>query len=96
MKTCEIAGCERELVVRGYCMAHYQRYRKGKRDAEMEQPIVSYRNALKKIPCFFEACNEPAAFHGRCKKHYQSAYNRKYYLKNKERIKARRKLAKLN
>ena len=91
MKTCKIAGCERDSVVCDYCMAHYQRYRNGKRGAALDQPIEEYRNALKKIPCFFESCNELAVIHGCCKKHYQASYNHEYYLKNKERIKARRK-----
>ena len=66
MKTCSVAGCERQAVTRGWCHAHYQRWaRTG--DVLAERPIGRQVNAQ----CAIAGCPRDAIARQLCRTHYR-------------------------
>lgn len=76
MKTCSIAGCEREVHSRGYCKSHYEKFRKygnplaskPKEEWVKDAPFVSRKDSP---ICSIEGCENPVQARGWCSKHYK-------------------------
>lgn len=69
-KQCKQAGCDRDAVTAGFCVAHYRRHRTG---ADMSQPIKTYRKFGRdkgRGPCGVEGCERPGFARGLCGMHY--------------------------
>lgn len=63
-RTCSIDGCDRRHFGRGYCNAHYKRWRKG-------LPMDGSRPPKAQRFCSVPECGQPVDALGWCKKHYQ-------------------------
>lgn len=61
---CKIKGCKREYRAKGYCVAHYRKWRQG------EYGVARYKT------CSSMDCRKPAVLnkHGLCEEHFQSYY----------------------
>lgn len=63
---CTVVGCFRKPKCRGYCLAHYQRWKRGKQvDAPMRGRISRER------PCEQFGCSRKQVARGLCGTHYQ-------------------------
>jgi len=66
--TCSIEGCERLVKTRGWCGAHYKRWKRhGDPLGGRKPPENPYNGAL----CSVEGCNEPAVKRTWCSTHYR-------------------------
>jgi len=72
-KSCQIASCKREYRAKGYCTAHYRKWRQG------SFGVARYKT------CGAMDCRKPMGVnrHGYCEEHYQN-----YYVKGMEVAKA--------
>lgn len=61
-KACQIQGCKRPYRAKGYCVVHYQKWRRG--EIEGERP--RYRT------CREENCRKPTHKAGLCEAHYSA------------------------
>lgn len=68
---CQCPGCGRNAIAKGYCVAHYQRFRKTG-DAKPDVPIQSREGGT----CTIEGCTEPTVGRKMCKAHYYQLYFR--------------------
>lgn len=61
---CKIKGCKREYRSKGYCVAHYRKWRNG------QYGIARYKT------CNSNDCRKPMTLnrHGLCEDHYQKLY----------------------
>lgn len=66
IECCKIKGCKREYRAKGYCTAHYRKWRQG------EYGVARYKT------CHSSECRKPMGLnrHGFCEEHFQ-----KYYVK---------------
>lgn len=62
MRFCEVEGCERPHVARGFCDAHYRRVQKGK---DPHSPVASRRRRNCSL------CDNSHFARGYCEKHYR-------------------------
>ncbi len=60
---CRVEGCKRPYRAKGYCVTHYQTWRRG----EMEGHKARYHR------CSKEACRKPAGRYGFCDEHRKKA-----------------------
>lgn len=73
--SCQLAGCTREVVTRGWCNRHYKRWLEG-RDVAAERPAVvaDFRQSIPVIqadlPCASDGCHRRARSRGLCQSHY--------------------------
>ena len=56
---CRVEGCKRPYRAKGYCVSHYQKWRRG----EMEGHHARYKT------CSKEGCRKPAGQWGVCDEH---------------------------
>ncbi|WP_165873021.1 HNH endonuclease [Nocardioides jejuensis] len=77
---CSIEGCDQPPKVRGWCGAHYQRWRRFG-DPEFFPPQVD-------TSCTVEGCGKPTNARGFCSSHYYRwhTYGDPLYSKNKPRV----------
>lgn len=61
-KTCSISGCRERAIARGWCQAHYQRWRKH------GDPLTTKRKPRAK--CSVGGCDAWAHGHGYCRRHW--------------------------
>ena len=66
MKTCSIEGCERKHQARGWCLAHYKKWKR------WGDPLLSADRIprVNKI-CSIEGCAQPVECRGWCNAHYK-------------------------
>lgn len=64
--TCAADGCDRDAKSRGWCHAHYQRWKR-LGDVQAEVPILE-RGVER--PCRVDACQQRVQAHGLCGSHY--------------------------
>jgi hypothetical protein len=67
-RTCAVDACEREAKSRGWCHAHYQRWRRDG-DVDAEQPLGGV------AACSSPGCDQPHHAHGFCQGHYRRLTN---------------------
>jgi len=65
-QTCSIEGCERGRIARGYCQAHYLRW---KREGDV-RPGVPVRMYADLVTCTVEGCERPHYAQKLCSAHY--------------------------
>lgn len=65
---CSVEGCDREIVGRGWCGAHYNRWKKTG-DVRANVPLKKDRRFG--LPCSVEGCTDNARCRGMCDGHYQ-------------------------
>lgn len=72
---CSISGCDRPTAARGWCRAHYMRWRRdGDVRADVAVRAVEWgRPEL----CTVDGCDRPHSALGMCKTHYQQDYQRR-------------------
>lgn len=63
MKTCKVEDCDRPVLSKGYCNAHYIRSRNG---SDMNAPILERREG-----CLVENCDKKHRVNGYCSTHCQ-------------------------
>ena len=66
--TCSLVGCDQPLTAKGYCMAHYTRWRRTGDPGEAE--IWDKRRSQ----CAADECDREATSRGWCNKHYLRWY----------------------
>lgn len=74
-RTCSVEGCEHRHFGRGYCNAHYKRWRK---TGEAGSPDVVLRAPTRTVvvaTCVIDNCGSRVHGDGLCPKHYQRARN---------------------
>ena len=64
MKKCQIDGCKRPYRAKGYCTAHYNKWRKG------EFGKARYKT------CSAEDCLKQTVHWGVCQEHYEASLKR--------------------
>jgi hypothetical protein len=62
-RKCRVEGCKRPYRAKGYCVTHYQIWRRG----EMDGHKARYHR------CSKEACRKPAGRYGFCDEHRKKA-----------------------
>jgi hypothetical protein len=62
---CTLDGCERPHASKGFCAAHYMRWRM---DNDMAPPIR--KRGTERAPCSLEGCERKSKAKGLCNKHY--------------------------
>jgi hypothetical protein len=67
---CSVEGCERGAKLKGMCTAHYRRWRKGKRGAELTAPL-QYHDREPAAHCLVEGCERRPTSKGMCHAHYK-------------------------
>lgn len=65
-RICSVAGCDRPVKCRGWCQAHYFRWR---RSGDPGGPELQLKGAPK--PCHIEGCGREVNGLGLCDRHYQ-------------------------
>ena len=66
-RTCSVEDCEKPACVRGWCRAHYERWRR-RGDVSPETPL---RPRMWELDCSVDGCDHPARLRGWCNAHYQ-------------------------
>jgi hypothetical protein len=61
IKKCQVEGCKRPYRAKGYCVVHYQKWRRG------ELGKARYKT------CSAEDCLKPTVRWGLCEEHYEAA-----------------------
>jgi hypothetical protein len=61
---CSVAGCKRPYRAKGYCVVHYQKWRRG----ELAHPRYN--------TCSGEGCRKPATQGGMCAEHWAAAHQK--------------------
>ena len=62
--TCDVEGCDRRPTSRGWCHAHYQRWRR-------HGDVLADRELRSARPCAVEACDTQRYARGLCQAHYR-------------------------
>lgn len=70
MATCSVETCDRPVYCRGWCSAHYSRWKRGG-DIQADVPIENRESAGPKPPCGVDGCDGPRYSRGWCQKHYK-------------------------
>jgi len=65
-RTCSVEGCGRPVLARGWCVAHYTRWRRG---SDMAAPV----DARPVATCSVDGCEVDAVARGMCPRHYERA-----------------------
>jgi recombination endonuclease VII len=66
--TCSVDGCDRESAIKGYCSAHYQRWRvKG----DVGPAAIQRKPSKPPRPCHVDGCDRKHYSKGYCCAHYQ-------------------------
>lgn len=69
LTVCSVGDCGKVSTRRGYCPAHYYRWR---RELPLEAPVRERQKKYKKgTPCSFDRCGRPIIAHKLCQMHYQ-------------------------
>lgn len=68
-RTCSIEWCQDALHAKGFCVAHYDRARKGR---DMDAPI---RRRVPGLTCSVDGCDREPRANGHCHLHWQRAKN---------------------
>ena len=79
---CKIEGCKRPYRAKGYCVSHYQKWRRGELDAKPRYKI-----------CCEENCRQPLFKKGYCEQHYSAWSASKKHEQAKVETKAEEKPA---
>lgn len=66
-RTCSVDGCERRFEAKGFCSAHYLRW---KRHGDPGGPIRLQSNGTQIMPCSIADCDELSRTRGLCSSHY--------------------------
>ncbi|GAA1283602.1 hypothetical protein GCM10009579_51270 [Streptomyces javensis] len=74
-RTCAVEDCGRKHEARGWCNAHYKRWRKTGSVGPAEVAHQKPTRATTPITCSIADCTGKARGHGLCSKHYQRARN---------------------
>ncbi|MBX7148216.1 vegetative protein [bacterium] len=64
-ETCKVEKCKREYRAKGYCDAHYKKWKRG------ELPKSRYKT------CHNENCNKKVSKSGLCEEHFAAVYGKK-------------------
>ena len=72
-RTCSVEGCERSHFGRGYCNAHYKRWRKTGHTGPVDVALQAATRTVAPTACAVDDCTDRARGHGLCSKHYQRA-----------------------
>lgn len=68
-RLCTMPGCSKRHVARGYCGAHYRRYRRGE---QLDLPLCKGRRLINEgSPCSVPQCGREAIRRLLCSAHYQ-------------------------
>lgn len=70
MRLCSVPGCGRKHECRGFCNAHYLRWKAGK---DLDVPLQA-APIPKTNPCLVEGCTSPVKQNGYCGRHFKSWY----------------------
>lgn len=65
--TCSVAGCGYRAEIKGFCGAHYRRWRLGK---DLTAPMRRRAVRLNAGPCSVDGCDEPRSYKTLCQMHY--------------------------
>lgn len=68
---CSVDGCERQSVSRGWCQAHYRRW-KAHGDVQAHLPL---RRWQRDVLCAVDGCERRSHSKGMCNKHYARTVN---------------------
>lgn len=66
IRKCTVIDCHRKYAAKGYCAAHYRRYRRYG-DPRIDIPVKEYVSEWRS--CEFSDCNKPRVSHGLCNGH---------------------------
>ena len=82
MRDCEVEGCDRLHMARGYCVGHYHRWKNGATDHQMAIPLYGMQKG-RPIPtsCTVTGCPSRPRSHGLCSAHYESVRLRRKGMK---------------
>lgn len=69
MKTCTVDGCGREVWARGWCMAHYSRWKRHG-DVRADVPLLRKKGPPPSGTCTVKGCDRPQTTRGLCAAHY--------------------------
>jgi hypothetical protein len=69
VKKCEFPGCNRDIIAKGYCIAHYAYYRRHNNSFNGYEPRPG--QAKKRAKCLIDECTRESRVKGYCSFHYQ-------------------------
>ena len=68
VSACSVAGCNSPAIARGWCHAHYSRW---KRWGDVQPDVPVQRPAGEPPPCGVDGCHRPRHSRGWCQTHYK-------------------------
>jgi hypothetical protein len=75
VKTCKVKGCKRPYRAKGYCNAHYHKWRRGELKKARYKTCNFGVNKLKRGEK--KECLKPVFLRGLCQEHYKAKYGKK-------------------
>ncbi len=67
---CNIEGCGRPRIAKGFCAMHYYRFFKCHNEDKSPQPLHKIPDTASNHQCIFESCDKPQYAKGYCRKHH--------------------------